>query len=233
MNKSIIYFVVFSLLIGVVAFVASNNIFIAIGVFAVYLLYFILIINKKLKEYVLKCERIHHCYHFINSFLIALSVKDSLDESYISATSAANGEFKSILDELRDMDTIEKMDYLRKYFNLAIYKMFLDVVNLYLDQGGSLLNMADSVMAESTRIEETFNKSSASSKRIFFEFVILWVLSLAVLLFMRFMISDFYTRMLNSFIFLILLVLFFVLILLSIHIFIIRFTSIYVKEDKV
>lgn len=233
MNKSFIYFLFVSMFVAVIAFLASNNIFVGVGILVLYLLYFVLLANKKLRVYKAKNERIHCCYHFINSFLISMSVKDSLDESYLSATQSAKGEFKSVIDELNDMDTLDKMEYLRKYFNLAIYKMFLDVIKLYLDQGGSLLTMADSIMLESTRIEETLNKSNSSSKRSLMEFIVLWVLSIAVLLFMRFMISDFYLIMLKSLVFLIILIIFFVLILLSIHIFIVRFTNIYVKEDKI
>ncbi len=233
MNKSFLYALIVSLIIAATTFIASNNLYICIGVFAIYLLYYFLIANKKIKQFKLKNERIHYCYHFINSFLISMSVKDSLDESYISAISSSKGEFKNVLDEIGDMDTLDKMEYLRKYFNLAIYKMFIDVIKLYLDQGGSLLSMSDSLMLESTRIEETLNKSNSSSKRSLMEFIILWVLSIVVLLFMRFMISDFYIIMLKSLIFLIILVVFYLLILLSIHIFINRFTNIYVKEDKI
>lgn len=233
MNKSFLYALIVSLIIAATSFIASNNLFICIGVFVIYLLYYFLIANKKIKQFKLKNERIHYCYHFINSFLISMSVKDSLDESYLSATSSSKGEFKSVLDEMGDMDTLDKMEYLRKYFNLAIYKMFIDVIKLYLDQGGSLLSMSDSIMLESTRIEETLNKSNSSSKRSLMEFIILWVLSIVVLLFMRFMISDFYLIMLKSLIFLIILVVFYLLILLSIHTFINRFTNIYVKEDKI
>ena len=225
--------IMISLLIGATMYLASNNLFITLGTFLIFMAYFLLVFNSTIKKYTKKTIRIHNSYHFINSFLITMSVKDSLDEAYLSAIQGNTGELKDVTDELKDMDTMEKLNYLRKYFNIAIYKMFLDVLALYLDQGGSILSMADSLMLESSRIEETLNKSNSSSKRILSEFIILWLLSIGVLLFMRFSISEFYLKMLKNLTFIILLCLFFFLLLISIHIFLMRITDIYIKEDNV
>ena len=232
MKYSIIFAILVSLLMGVCAFLSSNNIFIALAIFAIYLAYYFIFVSKKLKKYSQKLYRIHHCYHFINSFLIAMSVRNSLEEAYRSGVQGADGELKSIVEEIDNMEVNERLNYLRKYFNLSIYRLFLNVVNLYLDQGGNILDMANSLVAESTRIEDSVNKASKAVTKNVLEFVILWVISVGVLLFMRFGISQFYVSMLKSPLFLGMLVIYFLLILLSIHFLISKATELFIKEDN-
>ena len=161
-----------------------------------------------------------------------MSVKDSLEDSFMNATQGANGEYEETVKELTDLTPMEKVNYLRKYFNLAVYKMFINVLNIYQDEGGNLLTMSDALIQETTRIEDTLNKTNNVIKRIAVEFGVLWIIALGVLVFLRFGVSDFYQTMLTSIPFLITLILFFVLFLVSIHSLIRRATELYIKEDN-
>ena len=233
MKSSVVFALVISFVIGIVAFLASNNMYIGIGVGLVYMLYYFIFAMRKLSKHSKKIYRIHNCYKFINSFLITMSVRNSLEEAYRSGVQGSSGELKHIVQEIENMDNNERLNYLRKYFDLSIYKMFLNVVELYLDQGGNILTMADSLIAESTRIEDSLNKSMNASRKYILEFIILWGLSMGILLFMRFGISSFYLSMLHSPIFLGLLIVYFLLILFSIHMMISRMCNISIKEDNV
>ena len=221
-----------SLVLGIIAYFTSNNYYLAGSVPVIFLFYYLLIGSRKIKQYLSTNFRIHSCYHFINSFLINMSVKDSLDDSYFNATQGASGEYLDIVNELNNMPTMDKIEYLRKYFNLAVYKMFINVLNIYLDQGGRLLTMGEALLQETTRIEDTLNKSNRSIKKIAIEFGVLWLITFGVLVFLRFGVQEFYLTMLTSIPFFVTLCLFFVLFILSVHIFILRATNIYIKGDR-
>lgn len=232
MKNTTLIAIVVSLVIGGIAYLCSNNYYVAGGLTLVYLLYYLVIAMKKIKKYLANNERIHHCYHFVNSFIITMSVKGSLDDAYNNAIQGASGEFSDIVSELENMAVMERLEYLRQYFNLAVYKMFINVINIYQEQGGNLLSMGENLIQETTRIEETLNKSNSSIKKILVEFFVLWIISFGVLIFLRFGIPDFYETMLKSLPFFISLIVFFVLFLFSLHVFLTRATKLYIKEDK-
>ena len=111
--------------------------------------------------------------------------------------------------------------------------MFINVIRLYQDQGGDILAMSDALLREATRTEKSLTESVSISHRKLFEFGLLWIMSFAILLFLRFGISEFYTKMVMSNMFVALLVAFFIVSLISIHLFVCSYTSLEIKEDKI
>jgi len=233
MNAVSIIFIFIALLIGVIAYLTSFNLIIGIAIALIFIAYYFLIARRLFKRYFTKIDQIHCCYFFINSFIITLSVKESLDDAYESGTRITNKNFNDEVNELSSMALNDRLVYLRKYFNLAIYKMFLNVLNLYQDQGGDILTMSDCLMRETTRTEKSLTESISLGNRKLFEFGLLWLMSFAILLFLRFGISDFYIKMVQSYYFVGLLVGFFLVSLVSIHLFVCAYTSLRIKEDKI
>ena len=198
MKKIDISWVVVSLMVTVTAYLATNNLYIPIGVFLVYLLYYFVFIRKRIKLFSFRVERIHAGYHFINSFIITLSVKDSLDEAYLNGIRMAPENLIEETNEIENMNTMEKIAFLRSYFNLAIYKMFINIVSLYQEQGGNILAISDSLLRECTRVEKTLAESKSIGNKHLVEFITLWLLSFFILVFLRFAISQFYFQMIGS-----------------------------------
>ncbi len=231
MKKIDLIFIISSLFISFSAYLATMQIFIPIGIFAVYILYYFLLIRKKIAQYLHKSEVVHSCYHFINSFLITISVKESLEEAYQNGLRVAPKSLLEETNEIENMTIMERINFLRSYFNLAIYKMFLNVVNLHQEQGGNILTISDSLIRECTRVEKTLNESTAIGNRHLVEFAVLWLLSFFILIFLRFAISQFYSQMISSFIMIAFISGFYLIFLVSVHLFLINFTSISIKED--
>ena len=232
MKKIDIIFFTTSLVISITAFLATNIIFIPFGIFLVYLLYYFVLIRKRIKNYLAKVETIHACYHFVNSFIITLSVKDSLEEAYLNGLRLAPASLTKESSEIENMTILERINFLRQYFNLAIYKMFLNIIGLYVDQGGNILNISDSLIRECTRVEKDLNESSAISNRHLVEFGILWLLSFFIMIFLRFALANFYIQMLKNPLIITLICLFYLLFLLAAHLFIYQYTSLTIKEDS-
>lgn len=225
-------FIFLSMIIGAVCYLASYNLYIALAIFLLYVLYYFVIGRRFITKRDHLILRIHASYHFINAFIISMSVKESIEDAYQSGIRYDHKEIKELIGPLDEMKVSDRLVYLREYFNLAIFKMFLNVFNFYQDQGGNILSMSDELIRESTRMEKNLTESIAMSNKHLGEFLVLWVMSIGVLVFIRFSISSFYTTMLKSSAFFIMLILYFILVLVSIHLFIVRYSTIVVKEDQ-
>ena len=230
--KDLFYFFI-TIVLAAIAYLTSLDIYIPAFVILSYSVYYIFIGRKLLKKKEQINRRIHICYHFINAFIISMSVKESLEDAYQSGVRFDDKELNELTPELENLKVSDRISYLREFFNLAVFKMFMNVLALYQDQGGNILNMADELISESTRIEKSIIESNSVSNRSLGQFLILWMMSVTVLLFIRFSISSFYETMVKSSIFIALLLVFFVLILFSIHLFIVRYSKVTVKEDSV
>lgn len=232
MNLVFFAFILLSLVAGIICYLTTNNIIFGVVIFAIYVLFYLLFCHKKIKKYNDLIRRVHSCYFFINSFIISLSVKESIAEGYESGIRIQDKKLHLYTNELNGLNDIEKVTYLKNYFNLAIYKMFLNILEVYQDQGGNILAMSDNLIRETTRVEKTLNESNQIGFKHLVEFILLWLLSFVILLFMKFGIQEFYNRMLENPIFGPLILVFFIICLASIYLFIISFTNLSIKEDK-
>lgn len=228
-----VFYLLLTILLAAVAYFTSPNIYLPIGVVVVFNLYYFLIGRKYLIKKDQIIRRCHACYHFINAFIISMSVKESLEDAYQSGIRFEDKELNEITPEIENLNVSDRIAYLREFFNLAVFKMFINVLGLYQDQGGNILSMSDELISESTRIEKSVNESLSESNRYLGQFLLLWVMAVAVLIFIRFSISSFYITMSKSTTFLLFLGMFFIVVLFSIHLFIVRYSTIVVKEDQV
>lgn len=231
MKKLDLISICISIIVALIALLTSNNIFVCIGVIGVYLIYYFVFGRRIVKKYIEKSDKVHQCYYFVTTFILTLSIKESLDDAFDSATRNANADFTKILDQLNEMNVDEKIDYLAKYFTYSFYHMFLRIIHLYEEQGGNVLKMSESLLNESIRIEETMKESENIGKKKAVEFFILWALSFAVVLFMRFALQDFYMSMLKSIPFFVILITFYILFIVSIHFYIKRYVKMPINEE--
>lgn len=231
MKTIIIIFSIVSVAVSAVCFIATNNIYFSIAVLLIYLLYFFVFQFKKIKKFQSLSKRVHSCCFFINSCVITLSVKDSFEDSYQSGLRIDDKQLKLYASELNEYSPYEKIVYLRKYFSLAIYKMFLNILEIYQDQGGNILTMSENLLRECTRTEKKLLESTNIGVKHLIEFFLLWALSFAVLIFMKFGIGDFYNQMLNNSLIVPLIFAYFLLCLFSIHLFLNSFLNLSIKED--
>lgn len=231
MKKIDLIFIILSLFIGGLCFLTALNVIYALILIILFILDYFIFLRKRFKEYYSLKERVHICYHFINSFVITLSVKESLDDAYLNASRIKGKRFEELSNGISDKPVVEKIKYLRDYFDLSIYKMFLNVFELYEDQGGNILKMSDNLIRECTRTEKALTETTSIGFKHLVEYMILWSMSFGILVFMRFSISDFYISMLNNKIVGFMIFIFYLLSLFSLHLFINAFTNLTIKKD--
>ena len=231
MKKIDLAFIFIGILLGFLCYLTTNSILFAALTLVLMEADYFLLMRKRFKNYYGLIERVHTSYHFINSFIISLSVKDSLEDAYQNGIRIENANLKNETNELADLTVIERVRFLRDYFNLSIYRMFLNVLDIYQDQGGNILNMADNLLRECTRTEKTLTDTLAIGYKHLTEFIILWLMSLGILVFMKFSIKDFYDIMITNQIVVPLLFGFFVIAIFSTNLFVNAFTNLTIKEE--
>lgn len=231
MKKVDVFYILLSLVIAFTSYLVTETIYIPVGVFFVYVIYYFLLIRKRIKKYLNKIEVVHACYNFINSFIITLSVKESYEEAYQNGLRTAP---KSLLEEtieIENMNITERISFLRSYFNLGIYKMFINIVEMHQEQGGNILTISDSLIRECTRVEKSLVESTSIGNRHLIEFGVLWLLAFLILIFLRFGLSQFYMQMIENTLVIALVTFFYLIVLISIHLFLIKFSTLSLKED--
>ena len=230
MKKIDLVFIFLGIFLGILCYISAKNYIFSLVILVLFVADYFVLMRKKFTHYFSLIERVHTSYHFINSFIISLSVKDSLEEAYQNGIRINNARLNDETKELNEMVVLDRVKYLYGYFNLSIYKVFLNVIDLYQDQGGNILNMADNLLRECTRTEKTLSDTLSIGYKHLTEFLILWLMSFAILLFMRFSIEEFYVMMLKSPFVAPLLFVFFIICIGSINLFVNSFTNLTIKE---
>lgn len=231
MYNKIYIFIFISLFVGIVAFVSLENIFIAVGVFLIYLLVSFFLLLPRLKKYELMKSRYHECYHFINNYIITLSIKKSISGALETTVGSMNTEFIDLFNSLENMSESEKLNYLSTYFEFYDYSLFLQVINIWQEEGGDIIAMSKYLIGNIRYGEEYISKIDMIAKRKYVEIGILWVISLAVVVVLRFALNDFYDRVKGQIIFIASLCMVFAFALLTIYLLVVRGTSLNLKGN--
>ena len=230
MKRIDLVFIILGIFIGILCYISTINLIFSIVILVLFVADYFLLMRKRFKHYFELIERVHTSYHFINSFVISLSVKDSLEDAYQNGIRINNARLNAETKELTEMAPLDRVKYLSSYFNLSIYSVFLNVLDLYQDQGGNILNMADNLLRECTRTEKVLSDTLSIGYKHLTEFIILWLMSFGILLFMRFSIEEFYLMMLKNAFIVPMIFMFFLICIASINLFVNAFTNITIKE---
>ena len=225
-------FLIFSLLAFVVSYLASDNLYISAGVFLLFLFIGFLVFIPMLKKYKTKINKFHECYHFINNFVIALSIKKSIAGSLESTVSSMPTEFVDMYEGLENLNNNEKLNYLSTYFPFHIYHLFSQIIDLWEEQGGDILQMSKYLIAEARNNEEYINKSESLATHKYVEIGILWGFCLLIVVILRFVLKDFFNSIKSQLIYIISIASLMVFVLLSIFLLLKRGTDLKIKGYK-
>ena len=208
-----------SLYFAIVAYVTTSNLLIGGSVFLIYFAISILFLKPLVKRYLDKRRKRHEVFNFINHFIISLSITSSIDQAFEDATIDAKGEEKEVLDSISALTSMEKIEYLLRYFEDDIYPVFLSIVKAYLEEGGDLLEMSSQLLNEVTSNEEKHNSLETIRKKSLVQYGSLWFLSTIVLVFLRFGLSNFYDSLTKNIPYLITSIAYFLIAIVSFYIY--------------
>ena len=217
MKNSLIRFVAISLTLSMIAYFSSNSFIIAGIVLSLYILYYFLFQYRREKKYENEIKQFQECVNFINSFIVSLSIKESVPAALNLVSENTSESFKEEYEGIKHLEDMEKLQYLKKYFHFHIYYLFLTLIDIYQERGGNVLDLSEHLLEE-LRTQDTYQtKISAMKKRKALEFVILWSFSIAILLLLRIALSTYYQAMSASIVFKIMILVFFMFLLLTIE----------------
>ncbi len=200
-NKVLLLGILLSFVFGFVCYVVSENLIVSIAVCILTILHFSLFIYKRIKQYEKKLFRYNESYYFINNFIVSLSIKGSIQSSLENAILGGSENFKDEIECVHDLNDIEKILYLKKYFHFRSYQLFVDVIFLWMDEGGNILEMTSYLTNLLRNEEEYISYSKQQNKRVLTEFSILWAFSLGILFSLRFVLNEFYSMIVKQTIF--------------------------------
>lgn len=225
-----------ALLNGGLAYLMTMNLYIGLGVGFVFLVFLCFFEVPLCNLYVIKERKRHEAYHFVNNFVISLSVTNSPTSAFSSAKEGQDpsGELIKIIDSLEGGGVEMKLRYLESYFLVSYYPMFVSLFSLHQDQGGDFLKVGEPLLKEATREEEFGNALSKESQKKLFQYVSLWGMSSLILAFLRFGLSGFYPLLIESVPFLITATAYFAIVLLGIFLYSLAYTGLspFAKKDE-
>lgn len=220
--------ILFALCMGVMAWVGTNNFWIALAFLGMTLGDAFFFLNKAIAKHTLMVHKKHECFQFVNSFIIALSVKKTLGNAYQTVVSQTSGPLLAEMNAIKHLTSNEALEYLLTYFESPSYGLFLNVIHLYEDQGGDILVMGEFLVNEIRRDEEKLTITEKMGQRKLMNFIVLWLMTLVILVFCRFGISGFYQQMLENQVFVWMIVFFLFFLLFSVHVFL----DLFLKQGK-
>lgn len=219
MKNRLIIYVSAAILLTAICFLITSSFIISGIVLLLAITSSLFLIEPLISTQITKNRKGNEAYHFINSFIISLSASKSLELSYENAVMSLNEDEKKTLKSIEDHPIDEKLNYLGKYFETDIYKVFLSTMKLYEEEGGDILDVAAPLLRESAAIEEERISHQKNITKAVFQFSSLWAMSLLVMGILRFSLSTFYNILKGNTAFLALVTFYFLLAIVSFTIF--------------
>ena len=223
--NSILVGIIVSLVLTGISFITTQNIYLAIFIFLISNVFFVLIVNRKIKKNQLKIHRYHQCFHFINSFIISLNVKGSMSAAIQSGYETTDEDTKALIDSIKELNEEEKIMYLSKYFKFDLYRLFVDTVNLWNEEGGDILKMSQYLINQVRLKEQYLITCETIHRQKTIEFVVLWTISLAILAALRFALSQFFERIRQTIFYQVAVTVIILFVLVSIYILVMRISK--------
>ena len=189
---------VIAIAIGGVCYLASGQLMMTGIVGLAYFLLLLLFAFPKVRVMQRKRRVRKECYRFMNSFVTTCSVTSSLSKAYEVSCEGTEGEEKEVMEACSCNDIEGRLHELSSYFESQLYEVFLSLVTIYEERGGDILTLASSLLEEATRIEEEAESRTKISRGKMFQYMTLWVMSLAIVGFLRFALSSFYDTLMAS-----------------------------------
>ena len=224
--------IIISLVFAGITYIATQNLFSMISIFLISIAFFVLIARRLINRNQQKIHRYHECFQFINNFIVALNVKGSLSAATSSAYETADIDTKEIIDSIQELNEEEKLSYLTKYFKFDLYRLFVDLISLWNEQGGDILKMSRYLVMQVRLKEEYLLTCQSINKSKTIEFAVLWFIALMILTALRFALSQFFNRISQTLFYQVAVVAILLFALFSMYVLLKRSTNLYLEGWK-
>jgi hypothetical protein len=136
-------------------------------------------------------------YFLVNTILNQLRTDKSLTTAFKSVINYFPEELKNNY-ETYGVNPIEYLDLLRQYFNSTYYEIFYNMLKIYDSKGGDIEERSKVLLDAISFSKEVRSELIKTKLRKLSEFVIMWLLSFLVLLYLRLGLTSYYLSLLNT-----------------------------------
>lgn len=220
-----VFYIAISVYFGAVAGLITNDVIIGVLIGALFLIVLLAFVSRMVKAHAEKTRKKHETYRFINSFIVSLSVTQSLDQAFEDAGMETSGEEKTLIESTSNMPSAERLDYLKGYFQNDLYDVFTSIIDLYAEQGGDIIALSSNLLKEASLEEGKQIQKEAVARKALLQHGTLWFLSTIILAFLRYGLSSFYEELSASLPFTLLALAYFLIALSGIFVFAMIYTG--------
>ncbi len=219
MKNNYVNYVLISLLLGILFYLSTSQLIVSIVVFLIFTLYFCFRVERVWKKSQKKRQKVDFAYNIINSTIQSISVYGSINEAVDRVFQTYDISKIKEIGDLSHLEGMDKLQYLSNYFSLPIYDAFLNIVELYQENGGNILNMSEYILSETKDIQTALLSSNSFYRSKASSITILWIFCLVIPIFIRFALSDFYSSLISSALYLAGIILIYALCIVTIEMF--------------
>lgn len=194
MSKRIIFYILFSLILGGIYYFVSYNLIFSIAVFLSFLVILVLYFERKYKTYLLISRKTNECISFINNFVITLSINNSITTTLENIQSSFSKELIEQLNVIAHISDEEKITYLENYFESPLYSIFSKLIEQFIYEGGNILDTSHLLLFDARIVEENLNNFNSISKRKLFEFLLMWIICFGILIAIKIFMGEYFIK---------------------------------------
>lgn len=220
MKSSVLFYIIVPFLCSFINFFVTQNIITSLIVLFTGLLLLIIFTKKILTIFSIKQDKTRECITFINNFIITLSMNESILSTFEIVKESLSKRLTNQVKLVSHMSSEEQIVYLKKYFNLSIYDVFLNLLDQYIYNGGDILKISQILLFDARQIEEMLDNHISISIKKIFEFITLWGMTFIILIVIKISLSDYFSKIIESTMFTYGIVIFFLLFFTNLIIFI-------------
>jgi hypothetical protein len=136
-------------------------------------------------------------YFLVNTILNQLRTDKSLTTAFKSVINYFPEELKNNY-ETYGVNPLDYLDLLRQYFNSTYYEIFYNMLKIYDSKGGDIEERSKVLLDAISFSKEVRSELIKTKLRKLSEFVIMWLLSFLVLLYLRLGLTSYYLSLLNT-----------------------------------
>ncbi len=193
----VVIYVILSIFLGVFNYFVTLNFYFSIILFALSMLLSIILLATKQEKAELKEKRTLECVSFINMYILAFDRYKNHEETLNKISDSFSSSLQEQTALIKHLNSIEKLEYLEKYFKLNVYKVFIGIIKDYKKEDGSILTVCQNLFYDLRKIEENVLDFNQLRKRKLIEFGLFWGLTYLIVATLRYTLGDFFLSMIE------------------------------------
>ena len=146
----------------------------------------VLVIKKKELDY------------WVNALVVQSAVTPSLHETIQTLLPHAPQAIQNLVQLSEEQEVIKTLDPLIYYFNHPMYTIFHRLLELYSQQGGSLVVMTRQILMTVSQDHQDFHRYLHATHRKLRELSVGWFFTLVTLLYLKLLLPRFYSNQLTG-----------------------------------